>query len=79
MSAAAGRPSARGARARRRDHGPVAAMHAVEIADGDDRALRAPRGAACGAVTARRTAAAGVRAFGHRAAVLAAGAIVNSR
>ena len=34
-----GRPCERaGALARRRDHRPVAAMHAVEIADGDDRA-----------------------------------------
>src|SRR5262249_58537467 len=35
-----GRPGARcGARQRRRDHGAVAAVHAVEIADGDDRAI----------------------------------------
>ena len=44
-----GRPAERlGARARGRDHGAVAAMHAVEIADGDDGAVerviaRAPR------------------------------------
>ena len=41
-----GRPAERlGARQRGRDHRPVAAMHAVEIADGDDGAIeRAVRG-----------------------------------
>ena len=35
------RPAERpGARERGRDHGAVAAMHAVEIADGDDRARK---------------------------------------
>src|SRR5215471_14167914 len=32
-------PERLGARQRRRDHGAVAAMHAVEIADGDDGAV----------------------------------------
>ena len=36
VRAAAGPPERPGAAARRRDHGAVAAMHAVEIADGDD-------------------------------------------
>ncbi len=38
VSAAAGRPSALARRDGGADHGAVAAVHAVEIADGDDRA-----------------------------------------
>ncbi len=54
-----------GAAARRRDHGTMAAMHAVEIADGDDRAGQR-RGERLRAVNDGERLRRRLRDFGHR-------------
>ena len=78
VSAAAGRAERAGARARRRDHRPVALMHAVEIADGDDRARQPRRERRLAMADGERVRLR--RDFGHRLRFgWRAGASVNSR